>query len=76
MPVLEARHNTTGGKAMKIGDRVEIPVWSDLWMRGDRYGEVIAIKVRDHRDENIGARVRLDKSGTAPWFSIEDLKPV
>ena len=25
-----------------IGKRVQIPAWSDRWMMGDRYGEIIS----------------------------------
>ena len=43
---------------MEIGTRVQIPVYKDEWMQGDRFGEVIRYT------PNIGmVRVKLDKSG-------------
>lgn len=40
----------------RIGRRVEIPAWSDQWMRGARFGEVRHV-IRDSRrpNEEIGA---------------------
>jgi len=41
-------------------DRVEIPVWTDRWMMGDRYGEI----VKTSRVNGTAiAHVKLDKSG-------------
>ena len=54
--------------------RVQIPAYTDRWMMGDRYGEVV--KVTTHRERYVGvpsqrskestyeiAHVKLDKSG-------------
>lgn len=27
----------------RVGQRVQLPVWSDTWMRGDRYGTVVLV---------------------------------
>lgn len=40
--------------------RVQIPAYSDMWMRGDRYGEVVKITRRNNVEI---AYVKLDKSG-------------
>jgi hypothetical protein len=39
----------------KIGDRVELHPATDLWMRGERYGEITGIGTKY-------ARIKLDKS--------------
>jgi hypothetical protein len=42
--------------------RVQIPTYSDWWMKGDRFGEVI--KITSKRPDNLEvAHVKLDKSG-------------
>jgi hypothetical protein len=54
--------------------RVQIPAYTDRWMMGDRYGEVIKVTVRKERyvgvpsqrvpvDNYEVAHVKLDKSG-------------
>jgi hypothetical protein len=57
---------------MKAGTRVQIPAYTDAWMRGDRYGEVIAIVGKDQ----CRARVRLDKSRKVMCILISDLREV
>lgn len=62
---------------MKPGDRVQVPVWSDAWMQGDRYGtiesimgtRVLAVMVRQPM-----ARVRMDKSGRLLRFAAGNLE--
>jgi len=50
------------------GTRVQIPAYTDRWMMGDQYGEIVKVtrgKVFKNRwgdDEEI-AHVKLDKSG-------------
>jgi hypothetical protein len=44
-----------------LGKRVEVPVHSDTWMTGDRYGEVVCF-VDGH------LYVKLDKSGRTRHF--------
>lgn len=34
------------GKAIKVGDRIELHPGCDLWMRGARFGTVVAITSR------------------------------
>jgi hypothetical protein len=46
-------------------NRVQIPPYTDRWMMGDRYGEVVGTYVMqdgEHEGEEM-ARVKLDKSG-------------
>lgn len=52
-----------------MAERVQIPAYTDRWMMGDRYGEVVKFKKprsfldpRDPRNVLI-AYVKLDKSG-------------
>lgn len=51
--------------------RVEIPAYTDSWMRGDRYGEVVHIYKGGHV-----YRVELDKSGKSIRVQAEDCKEV
>lgn len=55
---------------MRIGDRVEIPVWTDRWMMGDRYGFVMKLTKKGI------AHVHLDKSGRTLKFRAQDLTEV
>jgi hypothetical protein len=57
--------------------RVQVPAYSDAWMQGDRYGEVIAeSRARPPADEIDNARyvyrVKLDKSGKLRVFIADD----
>jgi hypothetical protein len=49
-----------------VGDvvinRVEIPVYTDSWMKGDRFGEIVKTGRRNKGGALI-VHVRLDKSG-------------
>lgn len=58
-----------------MGKRVQVPTYSDAWMRGDRYGEVIGYLKRRVNDSAV-ARVRLDKSGRVETFLIDDCREV
>ena len=62
--------------------RVQIPVYTDRWMMGDRYGEIVAyskpmnfIDPRDPRGRTI-AKVKLDKSGRTLKFWLDDCQTV
>lgn len=64
---------------MKVGDRVQLHPSTDAWMRGDRYGEVTAEKVKSTRLHDVEFkmyRVRLDKSGRQFWFFSTNLLEV
>lgn len=56
---------------MDAGTRVEIPVYTDAWMRGDRYGVVVR-EVKDTGE----TLVKLDKSGRHRRFRTVDLEMV
>lgn len=58
-----------------IGRRVEIPAWSDWWMRGARFGEVVAEKPRLDGDGKM-VRVALDAGRATGWFNADDVKEV
>ena len=66
-----------------MNTRVQIPAYTDAWMRGDRYGEIV--KITKHRERYVGvessrkiienyelAHVRLDKSGKTMKFILDD----
>lgn len=52
------------------GSRVQIPAWTDRWMRGDRFGVVVAGKGETTR------LVRFDKSGRTVIVHLENLSSV
>ena len=67
-------------------DRVQIPAYTDRWMMGDRYGEIVKIVTRTRPGEiNIEgvnkpwcqiAHVKLDKSGKIVRVLLNDCTPV
>jgi hypothetical protein len=70
-------------------DRVQIPAYTDRWMMGDRYGEIVkttkarknfpprAFVSADQRGTYIEvAHVKLDKSGKTLRFILADCTPV
>ena len=63
--------------------RVQIPAYTDRWMMGDRYGDVI--KIVKHKERYVGvpssrtksdtyevAHIKLDKSGKTMKFILAD----
>ena len=64
--------------------RVQIPVYTDHWMRGDRYGEIVKITSRRKMDRIKQcvlsryrvAHVKLDKSGLVRKFLLDDCTEV
>ncbi len=65
--------------------RVQIPAFTDSWMRGDRYGEIVKIVTQratkekgQHRpdDEIEIAYVKLDKSGRTKMFVLADCEVI
>lgn len=46
---------------MRIGERVELHPGTDAWMRGDRYGEIVAVVER--KGHPVSVRVKMDRSG-------------
>ncbi len=59
--------------------RVQIPAYTDRWMMGDRYGEVVKVvrkRVKALGDEGREvAHVKLDKSGKTMTFLLDDCTP-
>lgn len=54
--------------------RVQIPAYTDRWMMGDRYGEVVKVtksRKPGTRGEDI-AHVKLDKSGKTYRVILDD----
>lgn len=63
--------------------RVQIPAYTDRWMRGDRYGEIVstvrkAYPIEDSTDRYYSAvyRVKLDKSGEIIRVMADDCEDV
>lgn len=48
-----------------LDNRVQVPAYTDRWMRGDRYGELISVNCQGV------ARVRMD-SGKVCRFRFDD----
>jgi hypothetical protein len=55
--------------------RVQIPAYTDRWMMGDRYGEVVKITKWSHDDREI-ATVKLDKSRGVIRVILDDCTEV
>jgi len=53
-----------------IGKRVQLPPWTDQWMRGDRYGEVTGVTPKGD------LRVKMDKSRRVVVFKYGDVSEV
>lgn len=72
-----------------MAERVQIPAYTDRWMMGDRYGEVVKV-VKSRRNFPSGvavsaddrgtyveiAQIKLDKSGKTLRFVYSDCTPV
>lgn len=58
--------------------RVQIPVYTDRWMMGDRYGEVVKTTQRMFRGQQVKDihLVKLDKSGKTIAFLVDDCEEV
>jgi hypothetical protein len=57
--------------------RVEIPAYTDRWMMGDRYGEVVKITKAPKPMRPIDiAHVRLDKSGKVRRVILADCREI
>lgn len=58
-------------------DRVQIPAYTDRWMMGDRFGEIVDIKNRKTGPDTFEeiARVKLDKSGKTVRVKLLDCTP-
>jgi hypothetical protein len=58
-------------------ERVELPVYTDRWMMGDRYGEVVKIvrrELKDNAEPVEIAYVKLDISGKTVRVVYADCK--
>ena len=58
-------------------ERVQIPAYTDAWMKGDRYGEIVKVvrskKLRNRfGDLQEVASVKLDKSGKTVRVIFDD----
>lgn len=59
-------------------ERVQIPAYTDRWMMGDRYGEIVKItrSAKSNSNHYEIAHVKLDKSGKIVRFVLADCTPV
>ncbi len=55
--------------------RVQIPVYTDRWMMGDRYGEIVKHSKR-HKTGQLVVHVKLDKSGKVVKVVLADCEEV
>jgi hypothetical protein len=56
--------------------RVQIPTYSDRWIRGDRFGEIVETKiVKLNGEDTEVAAVKLD-SGVTRWYTLADCEVV
>lgn len=58
-------------------ERVQIPAYTDRWMMGDRYGEIVKVKRSKTVRNRFGdlqeiATVKLDKSGKSVRVILND----
>ena len=62
------------------GTRVEIPAYTDAWMRGDRYGEIIQTfrhwQMKRQGMSKPVVHVKLDKSGKIVRLPIDDCEVI
>lgn len=58
--------------------RVQIPAYTDRWMMGDRYGEVVKTTTRMFKGQQVKDihLVKLDKSGKIIAFLVDDCEEV
>ena len=63
--------------------RVQVPAYTDAWMKGDMYGEVVKVTKSKKRitlpsacDVREIAHVKMDKSGRTLRFLLDDCKEV
>jgi hypothetical protein len=54
--------------------RVQIPAWTDAWMRGDRYGVVTRVLARLGQPK--AYMVKLDRSGRTLRFLADDCQEI
>jgi len=52
--------------------RVQIPAYTDRWMMGDRYGEIIKHSKRHTSKGELIVHVKLDKSGKTVRVILAD----
>jgi len=58
--------------------RVQIPAYTDRWMQGDRYGEIVKV-IKSRKPGTRGSEVavvKLDKSGKSYRVLLEDCTEV
>jgi hypothetical protein len=58
-----------------VGKRVQVPVYTDAWMMGDRFGKVMRVSVHRNTFKFI-AHVMLDKSNRTIKFVADDCEVV
>lgn len=63
-----------------MNERIEIPAYTDRWMMGDRYGDLVKVTRTQGRGRipkgTEVAHVKLDKSGKTMRFLLNDCRLV
>lgn len=63
-----------------LGDRVQLHPATDRWMQGDRYGEIVSVRLRavpgpgDRYERSGFYDVKLDRSGDRVTLSARDIQ--
>jgi len=63
-------------------ERLQVPAYTDAWMMGDRFGELVKVTKRHYKapsGHEYGreiAHVLMDKSGKVKRFILDDCTPV
>ncbi len=59
-----------------MAERMQIPAYTDRWMMGDRYGDLIRVSTSRTCDRFQIAHIKLDKSGKTVRVILDDCTPV
>lgn len=54
-----------------LNERIEIPVYCDRWMMGDRFGDLVKVSARNAQEV---AHVKLDRSGKVVRVLLSDCR--
>lgn len=60
-------------------ERLQVPAYTDAWMMGDRYGELVKVttrKAREGMEAYEVAHVLMDKSRKVKRFLLNDCTPI
>lgn len=73
--MIKKRQSSKVKSSVLIGKRVQVPAYTDTWMKGDRFGKVVNVTMS--RETNVPyAHVMLDKSNRTMKFIADDCELV